>query len=142
MWKITANKKHILLLVFSVVVEFLLLFLIIYNKIYILFPYVFGGYIILLFYLFSSDFYITKELFISKSFFYEKQLPLNELNIQRIGVFRSPDFLIKITGVYFSAKYTKKNLEILKVLIPLCKKSVITIDELELKRKKCFRSPK
>ena len=142
MWKITANKKHILLLVFSVILEFLFLFLIIYKKIYYIFPFTFIGYISLLVYLFSSDFYLKKDLFISKSFFYEKQLPLSELNIQRIGVFRGREFYIKITGVSFSAKYTKKNLEILKIIIPLSPKSPITLEELEKKRRECFIAPR
>ncbi len=143
MWEITVNKKHVLLLIFSVVLEILFLFLIIYNKIYEIFPFVFGGYISLLTYLlFPADLYIKSNFFVAKSFFSEKKLPLKELNIQRIDEFKGYTFYIKITGMGFSAKYTKKNLEILKLILPLSPKKPITLEELEKRRRACFTTPR
>lgn len=53
-----------------------------------------------------------------------------------------PSFYLRINSERFFITYSRKNIELLKLVIPLCMKSEISLEEVAAKVRRAFVSPK
>lgn len=145
MKKLNLSKTTIFLCLTIVVMIFICLILLLQGKWQLIPVFFISGYgcFWLSFYRIEScNLQIIDQKLILKSEVKEKSFDISEIIINGMDEIYRPSFYLRMNDERFFLIYSKKNIEILKLVIPLCKNSKISIEELEAKVRRAFVSPK